>query len=174
MRLVRLVGLFVFSLALGSLTPAGVSAQQGDSLAAQASMESFARTHAAIAALRDRVQAELAEPKSKKPEVQAELREKLRTERLRLLKEHGLTEDAFTRLTHRVAVDDEARKAFEAALARLAEKKWGRRGDDPAPDTDRVAPNDRAGAPVRAGRPEAGPGRGTRTPAARSIPRRRD
>ena len=51
------------------------------------------------------------------------LREKLRTERLRLLKEHGLTEDAFTRLTHRVAVDDEARKAFEAALARLAEKK---------------------------------------------------
>ena len=86
-------------------------------------METCARAHAAIATLRDQVQSELAEPKSKKPEVQAELREKLRSERLRLLKEHGLTEEAFARLTHRVAVDDETRKAFEGALAKLGEKK---------------------------------------------------
>ncbi len=126
MRLARLSGLFVLiltlALALGA-TPAAAGAQQGDSVVTPAAMESFARAHAAIATLRDRVQAELAEPKSKKPEVQAELREKLRTERLRLLKEHGLSEEAFARLTHRVAVDDGARKAFEEALARLAEKK---------------------------------------------------
>ena len=122
MRLARLVGFVVIALFIGS-APRAVRAQQADSAVAPATMESFARAHLAIAALRDKVQAELAEPKSKKPEVQDKLREKLLTERLQLLKEYGLTDDAFARLTHRVAVDEEARKAFEAALARLSEKK---------------------------------------------------
>jgi hypothetical protein len=122
MRLPHLVGFLAFALAIMG-SPLALPAQQGDSAVTPAAMESFAKAHAAIAALRDRVQGELAEPRSKKPEVQAELREMLRTERLRLLKEHGLTEEGFARLTHRIAVDDEARKAFDAALAKLAERK---------------------------------------------------
>ena len=123
MRLVRLAVFLCFTLALGAATPRLLVAQQGDSVVAPATMEAFARAHLAIAALRDRVQAELAEPKSKKPEVQGELREKLRTGRLAILKEHGLSDDAFAHLTHRVAVDEEARKTFEALLAKLSEKK---------------------------------------------------
>lgn len=122
MRLVRLALFLCCTLALGA-APRTLAAQQGDSVLTPATMESFARAHLAIAALRDRVQAELAEPKSKKPEVQAELREKLRAGRVAILKEHALTDEFFARLTHRVAVDDEARKAFESLLARLSEKK---------------------------------------------------
>ncbi|HEX4932323.1 MAG TPA: DUF4168 domain-containing protein [Gemmatimonadaceae bacterium] len=122
MRLALLAGFVLCSLTAAA-TPRALRAQHVDSVVTEATMESFARAHLAISALRDRVQAELAEPKSKKPEVQAELREKLRTGRLAILKEHGLSDEAFARLTHRVATDDGARKAFEALLAKLAEKK---------------------------------------------------
>jgi hypothetical protein len=86
----------------------------------QAAMDTFAATHIAIAELRGKVQAELAEPRSKKPEVQASLREQLQSGTERLLKEHNLTDAEFTRLTRRVSTDDVARKQFEDALARLS------------------------------------------------------
>lgn len=86
----------------------------------QTAMDSFAAAHLAIAELRGKVQAELAEPRSKKPETQASLREKLQSGTERLLKEHNLTDAEFTRLTRRVSTDDVARKQFEDALARLS------------------------------------------------------
>ena len=55
--------------------------------------------------------------------MQNELREKLRAGRVAILKEYALTDESFARLTHRVAVDEEARKAFEALLAKYSEKK---------------------------------------------------
>lgn len=86
------------------------------------SMTVFVRTHLALQALRDRVQAELAEPKNKKDEEQQALRDKLRTERARILKEHGMTEERFARMTRWVSVDDSARKVFDALLARAGSK----------------------------------------------------
>ena len=85
-------------------------------------MSVFVRTHLALQALRDRVQAELAEPKNKTPENQKELRQKLRTERERLLKEHGMTEAQFARMTRWVSVNDSARKAFDALVAKAGTK----------------------------------------------------
>lgn len=81
-------------------------------------MSVFVRTHLALQALRDRVQAELAEPKNKKDEEQKALREKLRTERARILKEHAMTEEQFARMTRWVSVNDSARKVFDALVAK--------------------------------------------------------
>ena len=87
-----------------------------------AAMESFAAANIAIADFRGKVQAELAEPRSKKPETQELLREKLQAGTERLLKEHNLTDAEFTRLTKRVSTDEGARKQFDEAMARLAKR----------------------------------------------------
>ena len=95
------------------------AAPHPDSVAA---MMPFARTHAALNTLRERADAEYAEPKNKKPEVLAELRAKYRAERERLLKAQGLTEASYGELTRRISSDDAARLAFEAALAKVTGK----------------------------------------------------
>jgi hypothetical protein len=85
-------------------------------------MMPFARAHAALTTLRERADAEYAEPKNKKPEVLAELREKYRAERERLLKAQGLAEAGYGEFTRRISSDDAARRAFEAALAKVTGK----------------------------------------------------
>jgi hypothetical protein len=85
-------------------------------------MMPFARAHAALTTLRERADAEYAEPKNKKPEVLAELREKYRAERERLLKAQGLAESGYGEFTRRISSDDAARRAFEAALAKVTGK----------------------------------------------------
>ena len=99
-----------------------LGAQQVDSALSAAAIESFARTHLAVAALRDRFQGELAAPKSKKEEVQRDLREQLHSQLQALLKENGFSEVEFARVTRLVSVDSSARREFEAAVARLEKR----------------------------------------------------
>ena len=82
----------------------------------------FARAHVAMNSLRDRADAEYAEPKNKKPEVLTELRAKYSAERERMLTSQGLTEASYGLLILRVSSDDSARSAFEAALAKASAK----------------------------------------------------
>lgn len=101
------------------------SVQRASSTTAAAStepIESFAKTHLAVSALRDHYQAQFAEPQNKKREVQDALHEKFAAELQALLKEHGFTEVEFARMTRLVSVDSTARRAFEEALARGAKK----------------------------------------------------
>jgi len=95
------------------------AAPHPDSVAA---MMPFARAHAALTTLRERADAEYADPKNKKPEVLAELRTKSRAERERVLKAQGLTEASYGELTRRISSDDAARLAFEAALTKVTAK----------------------------------------------------
>ena len=81
-------------------------------------IESYVRAHLALAAVRDKEQAELAEPRSKKAEVQAEIRQRYRGLRAEALKGAGYTEAHFTAVTKRISTDDALRGKFEAALAR--------------------------------------------------------
>lgn len=100
--------------------PAKVAAlPHADSVAV---MAPFARVHAAMNSLRERADAEYAEPKNKKPEVLAELRDKYRAERERTLKAQGLNEASYGEFTRRISSDDAARLAFEAALAKATAK----------------------------------------------------
>ena len=100
-------------------------AQGSDSTLGPAAIDALAKAHLAMTALRTQLQAEMAEPKNKKPLLQVELRAKLQTETSRVLKEHGLTTEEFARLTRRVSTDDALRTVFEAALSRLAGAKSG-------------------------------------------------
>jgi Domain of unknown function (DUF4168) len=111
---------------LGALTTLpSPAASQGapDTTITAAALEAFAKAHLAVSGLRAQVQAELADPKAKKPEEQAALREKLQVNTRRLIAAQGLTEAEFARMTRRVSTDDVLRKAFEAALARLGDGK---------------------------------------------------
>lgn len=95
-------------------------AQERDSVVSASAMETFVKAHIALTAFRSQAQAELAVTSAKKPEVQATLRQNLQAGTQRLLKDHGLTEAEFTRLTRRVSTDDALRKAFEETLARVS------------------------------------------------------
>ncbi|MDQ8163669.1 MAG: hypothetical protein P3C10_13910 [Gemmatimonadota bacterium] len=99
---------------------APVTVPHADSVAA---MMPLARAYSALTTLRERADAEYADPKNKKPEVLAELREKYRKERERILSTQGLTEAAYAAGTRRISGDDGARLAFEAALTKAATAK---------------------------------------------------
>ena len=86
-------------------------------------MEAFAKAYLGMSQLRDRMQAELAEPKNKKVEIQLQLREKLRTQLEQVLKENHLTSAEYQALTRAVSVDAEKRREFEAQLALLGARR---------------------------------------------------
>ncbi|WP_411281499.1 hypothetical protein [Gemmatimonas sp.] len=109
----------VAATAASSTTVPVAAAPHADSVAA---MLPFARAHAALNALRERADAQYADPKNKKPEVLAELRSKYRVERERLLTAQGMTEASYVVLTQRISGDDSARLAFDAALAKIIAK----------------------------------------------------
>jgi transketolase len=125
----RLVSLGILALLTLLVVPTTRTGQLGaqqpppDSAISARALEVFATTHVAVSALRDRYQAQFAEPRNKKPEVQLELRSKMQGELQELLKGNGLTEEEFARLTRHVASDTAARRAFEQVVARLESKK---------------------------------------------------
>lgn len=99
------------------------SAVTVDSIVSPQTLEAYAKAHVAINLLRDREQAELAEPRNKKLEPQAEVREKYRTEREKIRAAHGFTMDQYTRITQQISSDDAIRDRFEAAVAKLVPVK---------------------------------------------------
>ncbi|HYW31438.1 MAG TPA: hypothetical protein VE869_08035 [Gemmatimonas sp.] len=96
-----------------------------DTVLGTAAFEQFVGAHIAVSVFRDRVHAELADPRNKRPELLLALREKLRTGTQRILQEHKLTEAAFHQLTRRVSSDDAMRTAFDSAVTRLSVVKRG-------------------------------------------------
>ncbi len=103
-----------------SATPVPVAAApHPDSVAA---MLPFAKAYVAMNALRDKADAEYAEPKNKRPEMLAELRSRHRLEREGMLKSNGFPDATYAQMTQRVSGDDTARLAFEAALAKITAK----------------------------------------------------
>lgn len=111
------------ALAMLALRPLGSQSQPA--VIDSSTVAAFAAAHAEVSAVRGKAQAELAEPKAKKAEVQVAIREQLHQTTDRILKAHNLTEAEFTRLTRQVSTDDALRKRFEEALARLAQPGGG-------------------------------------------------
>jgi DNA-binding protein H-NS len=83
-------------------------------------IETFAKLQHAINQLRDKEQAELAEPRSKKVEEQATIRERYRKLRADSLKAHGFTPAQVTAMTLRLSSDDALRTLFETTMERLS------------------------------------------------------
>ena len=125
MSLRRSLALAVVTLGCAS-TPAAARAQAQAPPVDHAQVVTLARAYVAIARVRDQVQAELADPKNKKDEEQSRLREKLRAEIARVLRENDLTPARYEQLTRLVSTDREWRREFDAAVAQLAPGKDGR------------------------------------------------
>lgn len=86
-------------------------------------LEAAARVQRSMDQIRDREQAELAEPKNKKVEVQEQIRDKYRVARAELYKSAGMADTTFTRIVRQVSLDERARQAFEAMLVRLSSNR---------------------------------------------------
>lgn len=110
--------------------PAPVSAQDpGGPPISVETMTAYARAYIAVAAVRDSVQLQLAAPKNKTTEAQAELRGRLRARVGEIIREHAMTEDEYRRITYRLSTDPELRKAFEEIMAALTKKDGAEGGD---------------------------------------------
>lgn len=114
--LVLAASAFAATASLGAQPPAGAGAAVADSTTHL--IERYVRAHLALAGMRDKEQAELAEPRSKKGEVQTEIRTRYIGLRAAALKGAGYTEAQFKADTKRISTDDALRLKFEAALAR--------------------------------------------------------
>ena len=116
------IALATMSLAqpLASQPPPTAAVSVNAGLVSASALDAFAAAHVEVAALRGKAQAELAEPRSKKAEVQISVRAKLQDGTIRALKAHNLTEAEFARLTRLVSTDDALRKQFDEAVARLS------------------------------------------------------
>lgn len=83
-------------------------------------IEAFAKLQRALNGLRDREQAELAEPRHKKAEAQTEIRTRYRGWRADSLAAHGHTPATVRTMTLRLSSDDALRALFETTMERLA------------------------------------------------------
>ena len=96
--------------------------QEAAAIAPVDSIAAFVKAHAAIASLRDKAQAELAEPKNKKGEEQLRIRDRLREQVAAALRDAGLTQVQYESFTHLVSTNDSVRKVFEEHLAKQGAK----------------------------------------------------
>ncbi len=101
-----------------AVPPAAPASAMRDS----AAISQHARVHLALNALRDREQAELAAPKNKKVETQAEVRDRFRALRNDLFIREKYTAAQYADMTQRISGDDALRALFEATLERLQKK----------------------------------------------------
>ncbi|MCC6317636.1 MAG: hypothetical protein IT361_08095 [Gemmatimonadaceae bacterium] len=82
-------------------------------------LDAIVRTYPAIDTLRERANAELADPRNTSTRAQEKLRAKLRLTVRQVLREQGLTDEELDRFSRRTRTDTAERRAFDDALARL-------------------------------------------------------
>ncbi|MGQ0650259.1 MAG: hypothetical protein ACT4P7_22185 [Gemmatimonadaceae bacterium] len=124
MRRPWVLGLVLLGVGGSVVAPTTVQAQAQVATSVEAGhMAAYAKAYLAISLIRDRISAELANPRNKRVEEQTLLRERQRTEVARTLREQGLTEEQYDRITYVISTDGQRRKEFEAALAQLTAKK---------------------------------------------------
>jgi hypothetical protein len=106
---------FVASVLLTTVTVSSVAAQAPTQMGRE-EIAALARVQVAIGLARDSAQAQLAKVGNKKPEVQQQLRDKLRADIAEILHHSGMTEEEFQRKTYLVSTDSDARKTFDSVL----------------------------------------------------------
>lgn len=125
MQPLSLAGLVLVALSLGTVTSTSAVAQQQrvDTMAIDdARLTAYTKAFAAIGLARDQAHADLALPKNKTIEVQKELRDTLHSRIEQILRENGLTQEQYARITHAISTEAHRRKAFDDILARLTPK----------------------------------------------------
>ena len=110
-------------IALGG--PPGAHAQATPAPAKPAAMSheelmTFAKAHVAIGVAHDSTDAQLAQTRNKKPEVQEQLQAQLHSQVAAILKQNGMTEADYEHKIYLVSVDPGARKDFDAMVAQIS------------------------------------------------------
>lgn len=92
---------------LAAQTPAAIAPDQ---------LAAYAKAYTAIGKLRDRLQAEMAEPQNKKDEAQEQLHAKMRLDVAKIFQESGFTEAQYNGITFTLSTSGEARLAFDKLM----------------------------------------------------------
>ncbi|HYV98462.1 MAG TPA: DUF4168 domain-containing protein [Gemmatimonadaceae bacterium] len=100
-----------------ALSAAG--AQQAPPPMSKAEIDAFAKVYVAINKVRDSIDAQLAMAKNKKPELQSQLQDALRSQIAEVLHHNGMTDAEYQRKTYLVSVDNDTRKMFDSTIAKL-------------------------------------------------------
>jgi hypothetical protein len=94
--------------------PFAASAQQAALTTDQ--LKTYAKAYNEIGKLRDRFQAEFAEPRNKKLEAQDQLHAQLRQEVAKVLQSNQLSESEYNRITYVLSTDSKAREIFDELI----------------------------------------------------------
>ena len=79
----------------------------------------LAKLQIAVGAVHDSLGAQLAQPRNKKPEIQTQLQEKLKTQVAEVLQRSGMTDAEYRRRTYVVSADLASRKIFDSVTVVL-------------------------------------------------------
>lgn len=112
----------ITTVALPSAAIAQTSAAAQQQSAAQMSKDditAFAKVQIAIDKARDSIQAQLAQPRNKTSQAQAQLQDKLRSQIEEILHHSGMTEADYQHKTYVVSTDAAVRKTFDGVVAQL-------------------------------------------------------
>src|SRR6266511_2392030 len=109
----------VASASTGAQAPAVQGKPAAAAAMAKDEITAFAKIHVAISTAHDSIDAQLAQPKNKKAELQMQLQDKLRAQIEEILHHSGMSEADYRRKTYVVSTDPEVRKTFDAVVAQL-------------------------------------------------------
>lgn len=96
------------------LLPALAAAQQ--TTVSPDQLKVYAKAYSEIGKLRDRFQAEFAEPRNKKDEAQQQLHTQLRQEVAKVLQSNQLSETEYNRITYVLSTNSDVRKIFDELI----------------------------------------------------------
>ena len=88
-------------------------------LLARDDIAALARIHVAVGAVHDSIDVQLAMARNKKPEIQLQLRDKLRTQIADVLHHGGITDAEYRRRTYVISSDPASRKVFDSVVVVL-------------------------------------------------------
>lgn len=107
------------ALACATLVAAHALVAQQAAQATPTQIATLAKVQAAIAVVHDSLDAQMAQPRNKKVEIQEQLKAKLRNDVAEILKQNGMTDAEYRRETFVVSSDAKARAVFDSALVAI-------------------------------------------------------
>lgn len=117
-----LAGLLLAMLAAGSASAQTTEPAPSGPQLTREQVTVYAKTYIAVSKVRDAIHLELAQARNKTPEAQKALQERLREQIAQAVKENGLSEEAYRRLTYVISSDPVQRKLFDEIVAELTKK----------------------------------------------------
>jgi hypothetical protein len=115
-----LAGIAFMAVAVPAAAQVTAPATAAAPAAADPELSSFAKAFVAVGLVRDDFDAQLAMPKNKTLELQAQIRKDMKTKIEETIRASGLTLDVYKRVEYTITVDPTRRAVFDALLTEIA------------------------------------------------------